>query len=455
MNNITTSILLLTAALAPCSAYAANPVAIGYGNAKESKDIVFTVSNPSDMARNEMVEIAEAPATPFLLMDARGHEVPYQITHDGKIIFRVSIPAKAGIDYKLVPGTPMPVDTICYGRIFPERKDDLAWENDRGAFRAYGPALQQSGEKAYGYDVWTKSVTEPVLEQRFYDDRVKRISFHIDHGKGMDVYAVGPTLGGGTSALMLPGDSIVMPYCWAEARVLDNGPLRFTAELTYNPVRIGGNDVIEHRLITLDAGDCLNKTTVWYDNLPADARPIAGIVVHDSNPQGYDFGNGFVTYTDYTQEPGANNGEIYLALCGDKTMKVRYIPFDAPRGDAVGHVILSAPEGADRMRLVERLRARRRPMERHSPLPVRRPRPAAPDSHLQVTDITPCRYPKHRYPQRIVLQVQTSFMWTSWSASSKMRSMTVYPAALGWTAGLSSEYAESIDVPQSLTNALK
>ena len=408
MNNITTSILLLTAALAPCSAYAANPVAIGYGNAKESKDIVFTVSNPSDMARNEMVEIAEAPATPFLLMDARGHEVPYQITHDGKIIFRVSIPAKAGIDYKLVPGTPMPVDTICYGRIFPERKDDLAWENDRGAFRAYGPALQQSGEKAYGYDVWTKSVTGLVVEGRFYDDRVKRISFHIDHGKGMDVYAVGPTLGGGTSALMLPGDSIVMPYCWAEARVLDNGPLRFTAELTYNPVRIGGNDVIEHRLITLDAGDCLNKTTVWYDNLPASLPPLLPPARRRRGP------------------------------C-DTLRPRRRRPHDLLLG----------------LRLVERLRARRRPMERHSPLPVRRPRPAAPDSHLQVTDITPCRYPKHRYPQRIVLQVQTSFMWTSWSASSKMRSMTVYPAALGWTAGLSSEYAESIDVPQSLTNALK
>lgn len=86
MNNITTSILLLTAALAPCCACAANPVAIGYGEAKESKDIVFTVSNPSDMARNEMVEIAEAPATPFRLLDARGDEVPYQITHDGKMI---------------------------------------------------------------------------------------------------------------------------------------------------------------------------------------------------------------------------------------------------------------------------------------------------------------------------------------------------------------------------------
>ena len=94
MNNITTSVLLLAGALAPCCACAANPVATGYGEAKESKDISFTVSNPSDVTRNEMVEIAGAPASTFRLLDARGDEVPYQITHDGKLIFRVSIPAK-------------------------------------------------------------------------------------------------------------------------------------------------------------------------------------------------------------------------------------------------------------------------------------------------------------------------------------------------------------------------
>ena len=34
------------------------------------------------------------------------------------------------------PGAAAKADTICYGRIFPERKDDLAWENDRAAYRA-------------------------------------------------------------------------------------------------------------------------------------------------------------------------------------------------------------------------------------------------------------------------------------------------------------------------------
>jgi len=30
----------------------------------------------------------------------------------------------------------------------------VAWENDRIAFRTYGPALQATGEKAVGYDIW-------------------------------------------------------------------------------------------------------------------------------------------------------------------------------------------------------------------------------------------------------------------------------------------------------------
>ena len=86
-------------------------------------------------------------------------------------------------------------------------------------------ALQKSGEKAYGYDVFTKSVEELVVEDRYAmeldsasraeikalreagkkeeaDSLSRAISYHIDHGNGMDCYAVGPTLGGGTAALM-------------------------------------------------------------------------------------------------------------------------------------------------------------------------------------------------------------------------------------------------------------
>ena len=61
------------------------------------------------------------------------------------------------------------------------------------------------------------------------------VSYHIDHGNGLDYYKVGPTLGAGTSAL-LANDSIVYPYCYKDYQILDNGPLRFTVKLVYNPL---------------------------------------------------------------------------------------------------------------------------------------------------------------------------------------------------------------------------
>ncbi len=94
----------------------------------------------------------------------RRQEIPYQLTYDNRIIFPASVKASDKTIYTVMPGTPAPVDTIAWGRQFPERKDDMAWENDRSAYRAYGSALQQSGERAFGYDIWTKSVPHRVLE---------------------------------------------------------------------------------------------------------------------------------------------------------------------------------------------------------------------------------------------------------------------------------------------------
>lgn len=303
------------------------------------------VSYISDIRRSGIFETVFDIKGNFILSDESGTEIPYQITYDGKLIFPIDIAPRKSVVFHLAPGNPTPVDTICYGRIFPERKDDLAWENDRSAYRAYGPALQASGEKAYGYDIWTKSVPYPVLEKRFHDDIVNHVSFHIDHGEGMDVYGVGPTLGGGTPALITASDSIIYPYCWQKAEILDCGPLRFSALLTYPPVAIGCDTVIERRLITLDAGAWLNKTVVTYEGLPADIRPMAGIVVHDANPDGYKTMENAVAYCDLTQIPDADNGEIYVALLSATPVKSQYIPLPSPEGDAVGHICLIGNPG--------------------------------------------------------------------------------------------------------------
>ena len=50
-------------------------------------------------------------------------------------------------------------------------------------------------------------------------------SFHLDHGNGLDPYRVGATLGLGAPSLMV-GKNQILPYCYKDYRILDNGPLR-------------------------------------------------------------------------------------------------------------------------------------------------------------------------------------------------------------------------------------
>jgi len=128
----------------------------------KSESVTVTISNPLGMERvGEMVEIPVddiykqlnlSDTAQFVIYDEKAQEVPYQLTYDDKVIFPVSIASNASVNYTIQQGTPALVNAVVYGRYYPERLDDIAWENDRAAYRAYGPALQKSGEKAYGYD---------------------------------------------------------------------------------------------------------------------------------------------------------------------------------------------------------------------------------------------------------------------------------------------------------------
>ena len=70
----------------------------------------------------------------------------------------------------------------CYSRIVPERIDDYAWENDKVAFRTYGPAAQklvEQGKKggiiSSGIDCWLKKVNYPVINKWYNDSEEKGI----------------------------------------------------------------------------------------------------------------------------------------------------------------------------------------------------------------------------------------------------------------------------------------
>lgn len=345
----------------------------GYG--QQQRSVTIRISNPLDFDRSE--EMVEIPTTQvyqrlhladtarLVVYDERAREVACQLTHDGLLIFPASVAAKASRDYTIRQGEPRAVTPAVYGRHYPERLDDIAWENDLGVYRVYGPALQKSGERAYGYDVFTKSVEHLVVERRYATQlnadswaRInalraagrseeatkleRQISYHVDHGDGMDCYAVGPTLGAGTAAL-IADSQVVYPYCYKDYEIMDNGPLRFTMKLTFAPLRVGKDSaVVETRVIQLDKGGLLNKTLVSYANLSQPTPLAVGLVIHSANPKGYHYSSadGYTAYADPTTDTSGASGTLYVgAVFPEHTPETKVALFDKPVGDAMGHVL--------------------------------------------------------------------------------------------------------------------
>ena len=311
------------------------------GCQQEKNEVI--VANRTDIPRvGEMIEVDAArfgveEGKTLVVRNEKGEVVPSQITYDGKLIFQSDVEAGATAHYTVAEGKPTDFKVYACGRVYPERVDDVAWESDLIAYRAYGPALQRSGERAFGYDVWVKNNTAlPVVEARYEkelnpdtkaqiaelrksdpkaaDELYASVSYHNDHGNGFDAYKVGPTLGGGATALIDDNGGIVYPYCWSECEMLDNGPLRFTVRLRYNPTIIDGQEVTEVRTISIDKGAFLNKTTVVYEGEgEKELKVMAGIVLHEKKIRAsYDEENCYVTYAEAVEAP--NGGELYQAI---------------------------------------------------------------------------------------------------------------------------------------------
>ncbi|MDB5325775.1 MAG: glycosyl hydrolase family 88 [Phycisphaerales bacterium] len=142
-----------------------------------------------------------------------------------------------------------------FARHVPERLDDIAWENDRIAFRIYGPALQNDPKSTSGsgIDVWAKSVRRLVI-----NDWYASKDYHHDHGAGLDYYDVGRSRGDGGLGVW-SGKKLWVSADWASFSILDKGPSECGFEITYAPWNADGRRVWETRTVTLKAGSNLNR----------------------------------------------------------------------------------------------------------------------------------------------------------------------------------------------------
>jgi pectinesterase len=144
---------------------------------------------------------------------------------------------------------------------FARPREDYAWENDRIAFRMYGPAL--AAEVNNGIDVWTKRVRSLIVRKWYAEDEKegKGNYYHTDRGEGADFFAVGKTLGAGGSGIWYH-DSLYQPGVFTSYRTIANGPIRTTFELLYETWNVHGKTFTETKRISLDAGHNLNRIEV-------------------------------------------------------------------------------------------------------------------------------------------------------------------------------------------------
>jgi len=339
-------------------------------------DVKVSVSNTSNEYRQQVVEIDGRTlykklgiqgGRQFLVFDEAGMEVPYQLDHTDKVLLEAGVRPNSMYTFSFRKGTPKTYATFCQGRVYTERKDDYAWENDRTAYRVYGPALQRTGERSFGTDVWAKQMPQPVVEQLYYNEewigQVLRqqayklgngkladsiyhaLSYHYDHytpamGLGLDLYKVGATLGCGTPAV-IEKNKIHYPYCFNECEILDNGPLRTTVHLVYHPAIIGQDSaVVEHRYIQLDKGSNFNRVMVYYEGLSHATELTTGMVLHSEEMNNIILAKDYVLYADPTDDPRVKSCQLFVGtLFPDGVSQTKKILFDKPWGGNEGHAL--------------------------------------------------------------------------------------------------------------------
>lgn len=229
-----------------------------------------------------VAHFGEFDPTALVVTDRKGSEVPSQLIFAGNtdpqsLIFQADVKAGASTVYYISRGTPSEYEIKAYGRFVPERFDDYAWENDRIAFRIYGPALIAQDGPSNGLDVWVKRTDRMVIDRWYADYLAGKNTYHDDNGEGCDCFKVGRTLGAGAMAPYVD-DSLWLAINFESWETLDNGPIRTSFRLKYPPFMVRDVLLSETRTFSLDAGSQLSKVTEEYTGLDQVFTVAAGIV---------------------------------------------------------------------------------------------------------------------------------------------------------------------------------
>lgn len=269
--------------------------------------LVVTASHTLEIARpSETIAIPwssvadalpQALAQQLVVRDASGRSLPYQVTNVaptakdpkmvgaayGELLFQYSFKAgekQASVTIEKTASTVSPFAPVTYARFVQERLDDFAWENDKLAHRAYGPALAAPAPtgsdkevlSTSGMDIWFKRVGYPVVD-RWYT--IGHDHYHVDQGEGIDMYNVGTTRGAGGTGIW-DGKQLYVGANYRSWKILANGPVRTVFELSYDAWDAAGSKVSEVKRFTVDAGRYFDRIDSTFS---VTGKPPASVAV--------------------------------------------------------------------------------------------------------------------------------------------------------------------------------
>ncbi|MFI8379146.1 DUF4861 family protein [Leeuwenhoekiella sp. NPDC079379] len=205
------------------------------------------------------------------------------------VIFQPEIAAKSTNTYNLTSSYKKPdtstTDPAVYSRFVPERTDDYAWENNKVAFRTYGPVAQKmiedkipGGTLSSGIDAWLKRVDYPIINKWYKKMTSGAGTYHEDTGEGLDNFHVGASRGIGGIAVK-KDSTYYYSKNFTTWKTLTTGPLRTSFILEYEDWDANGTQITEQKKISLDYGSNFSKFEI---TITGADTVSAGLTLHSN-----------------------------------------------------------------------------------------------------------------------------------------------------------------------------
>jgi len=232
------------------------------------------------------------------------------------LLFQPKIKASSKQDFEVFVGTNPSASKVlnCYSRFVPERTDDYAWENNKGAFRTYGPVAQKmvedkiaGGTLTSGIDAWLKRVDYPIINKWYEKATNGTGTYHKDTGEGLDNFHVGDSRGVGGIAVNVDG-KYYFSKNFISWKTITTGPIRTSFILTYADWDAKGNKITESKLISLDYGSQLSRFEI---NISGTKTISAGLTLHDKKGTiGTNIKEGWLSYWEPIDDSEIGTGLV-------------------------------------------------------------------------------------------------------------------------------------------------